>query len=50
MKLLIPNSLSDKTGSVTIWLTDDDSLKRIQIKGILTETDNEDSTRPFDID
>ena len=50
LKLLIPNSLSDKTGSVTIWLTDDDSLKRIQIKGILTETDNEDSTRTFDID
>ena len=47
---LIPNSLSDKTGSVTIWLTDDDSLKRMQIKGILTETDNEDSTRTFDID
>ena len=50
LKLLIPNSLSDKTGSVTIWLTDDDSLKRMQIKGILTETDNEDSTRTFDID
>ena len=50
LKLLIPNSLSDKTGSVTIWLTDDDSLKRMQIKGILTETDTEDSTRTFDIE
>ena len=50
LKSLIPNSLSDKTGSVTIWLTDDNSLKRIQIKGILTETDTEDSTRTFDIE
>ena len=46
---LIPNILSDKIVTVTIWLTDDSSLKRMQIKGVLTESDTDQSTRTFDI-
>ncbi len=50
LNTLIPNVLSNKTAEVTVWLTDDNSLKRIQIKGILTESDTEQSTRTFDIE
>ena len=50
LKSLIPNSLSEKKGLITIWLTNDNSLKRIQIKGIITDADTEDSTRTFDIE
>ena len=48
--ILIPNLLTNKTAVVTIWLTDDNALKRMQIKGALTESDTEQSTRTFDIE
>ena len=48
--ILIPNLLTNKTAVVTIWLTDDNALKRMQIKGALTESDTGQSTRTFDIE
>ena len=46
----VPNTLPNKTAVLTIWLTDDNSLKRMEIKGMLTETDTEQSKRTFDIE
>ena len=47
---LIPNILSSKTGIITIWIDDDNALKKMEIKGILTESDTKESTRTFDIE
>ena len=49
VKTLVPDASANKSVTLTIWITDDNNLKRMQLKGALSDTDNNESTRTFDL-